>query len=320
MQNTVCALTLNPAIDKTVYVDDFTLNEVNRAGESSMTSGSKGINVARVLAKCGLRSVCSGFIGMPGGGYILDEISKDGVVADFVEVDYDVRTNIKLVDLKNSTYTDINFDGNSPSEADMAALGQKLRMLARESMLVALGGSLPKGVDSATYYRLALAATEEGAAVSADCYGEPFLQVLKAKPCIVKPNLQELELTYKESYDSVDDIAARAMKIYEGGVENVLVSLGGEGAICVCGGDVLRVYTDDLSVYNTVGAGDAFLSGFIYGWSEKMSAVDCLKHSASFSQAVVSSRAGEAKDFAALTRYLGSARVEIVREDLGGVR
>ncbi len=319
MRNTISSLTLNPAIDKTVYIDDFTLNEVNRVGESCQIPGSKGVNVARIMAQCGLRSVCSGFIGFPNGGYVIEGIRKDGVIDDFVCVDYDVRTNIKIVDLKNSTYTDINFAGGEPSRQNIDELREKTRKLARESALVALGGSLPPGVDSSIYHELALIAKSEGAYVSADCYNDPLLHVLKAKPFVIKPNLSELESTFGEKYATTDEIVARAMKIYEGGVENVLVSLGGDGAVCVCGGDVFRLYTEDLPVYNTVGAGDAFLGGFIYGWYKGLSTVDCLRHSISFSQAVVSSHADDVRDLAALTRYVGSARIEVLAEQGGGV-
>lgn len=312
MRNSICSLTLNPAIDKTVYIDDFSVDNVNRVDDSCQIPGSKGINVARILAQCSLKSICSGFIGFPNGQYVIDEIRKDGVIDDFVRVDFDVRTNIKIVDLKNSTYTDINFAGGEPKTEDVEKLKDKVRVLAKESALVALGGSLPAGVDNSVYRELALIAKSEGAAVSLDCYGKCFTEALEAKPFVVKPNLEELEITFSEKYDNLDQIIERAMKIYEGGVENVLVSLGRDGAVCVCGGDVMRLYTDDLTVYNTVGAGDAFLSGFIYGWHKGLGVVDCLRHSLSFSEAIVSGRADEKRDIDMLTRYVNSARVEVL--------
>lgn len=310
MRNTICALTLNPAIDKTVYIDDFRLNAVNRVDDSCQIPGSKGVNIARIMAKCDVESVCFGFIGGKNGEYVLSELEKDGVKDGFVKVDYDIRTNIKIVDLKNSTYTDINFDGGTPSERNIEELKIRTRELAAKSSLIALGGSVPPGVDSSIYCELAVIAQSEGARVSVDCYNEPLLKALAAKPFIIKPNLEELETTFGEKYDTVDKIVDKAMKIYDGGVQNVLVSLGGDGAVAVCGGDVFRVYTRDLPVYNTVGAGDAFLSGFIYGWHKGLDTIECLKHSLSFSQVVVSSHADGARDLIQLTRYVDSAQIE----------
>lgn len=308
MKSTISALTLSPAIDKTVYIDGFRVDEVNKAQGCCQVPGSKGVNVARVLAKCGVTSVCFGFLG-GGGQYIADALRADGVDADFVDVDYDIRTNIKLVDLQSGTYTDINFPGGTPDAAHIAALKEKTRALAKKSALIALGGSVPPGVDDTIYYDLAMIAQQEGARVSLDCYNAPFLHAVKANPLVIKPNLEELEMTFGQTFGTQEAIIAKAEALCKGGVENVLVSLGPDGAIAVCGGDVFRLYTDDLPVYNTVGAGDAFLSGFLYGWQQGMDTIDCLKHCVSFSQAVVASRADEEKDLAQLTKYVPTARV-----------
>lgn len=314
MRNTICSLTLNPAIDKTIYVDDFKLNDVNRAEKSCTVAGSKGVNVARIIARCGLDSVCFGFIGGSGGEYVKSELEKAGVKNDFVKVDYDVRNNVKIVDLKSSTYTDVNFVGETPSEKQFQKLKEKTAVLARKSALIALGGSIPPGVDSAVYYELAQIAKNEGASVSVDCYGESLKKALRANPLVIKPNLFELETTYGEKYTTIDAVCDRAVKIYEGGCENVLVSLGGDGAIAVCGGDIFRLYTLKLPVYNTVGAGDAFLAGFIYGWHKGCDTITCLRHSLSFSQVVVSKHADEIHDLSSLTKYVSSAKVELLCE------
>lgn len=310
MRNTISALTLSPAIDKTVYIDGFRVDEVNKAQGCCQVPGSKGVNVARMLAACGVETVCFGFLGGRDGDYVTKALEADGVKSDFVPVGYDIRTNIKLVDLQSSTYTDINFPGGTPDTAHLAALKEKTRQLAKKSALVALGGSVPPGVAASIYYDLAVIAKEEGAQVSADCYNMPLLEVLKAKPLVIKPNLEELEATFGERYATQEAIISKAIELHNMGVENVLVSLGPDGAVAICGGDGFRLYTEDLPVYNTVGAGDAFLSGFLYGWQKGMGTVDCLKHCVSFSQAVVACRADEKKDLAQLTKYVSVARVE----------
>lgn len=316
MKDRICALTLNPAIDKTVYVDDFQCDRVNRVKSFCQIPGSKGINIARILAKCELESVCSGFIGGENGQYVLNSIRNDGVIDDFVRVDYDTRTNIKLVDLKNGTYTDINFDGGTPTDAQIEALKKKTAQLAAESRLVAIGGSIPPGISASIYYDLAQIAQRAGARVSLDCYNEPLLYALHARPFVIKPNLYEMESTFHQKLDSIQDVVRAACKLHREGVENVLVSLGKEGAVAVCSGRVYRIYTCAVPVYNTVGAGDAFLSGFIYGWCKGLDCVACLRLSASFSQSVVSSKADKAKSLAELVQYTNDIVVEEITKDM----
>lgn len=318
MRNMISALTLSPAIDKTVYIDGFRVDEVNKAQGCCQVPGSKGVNVARILAACGVESVCFGFIGGEGGRYVADALRADGVKSEFVDVDYDIRTNIKLVDLQSGTYTDINFPGGTPSAQNLDALRAKTRVLARESALIALGGSVPPGVEERIYYELAQIANEEGARVSLDCYNAPLRHAIQAKPLVIKPNLEELEMTFGQKFATLEAIIEKAQALCRDGIENVLVSLGADGAVAVCGGDVFRLYTDDLPVYNTVGAGDAFLSGFLYGWKNGMDTVACLRHCISFSQAVVSSRADEDKTLAQLTKYVPTARVEPIYTQGGG--
>ncbi|MBE7026937.1 MAG: 1-phosphofructokinase family hexose kinase [Ruminococcaceae bacterium] len=319
MREKVCALALSPAIDKTIYVDDFALNGVNHALKTLEVPGAKGVNVAKNLARCGLDSVCFGFIGGKNGEFICSELQKDGVECDFVKVDYDARTNIKIVDLKNSTYTDVNLLGNSPTKENIEMLKIKTKELAKKCSVVALGGSLPPGVDASLYYELAKIAKAEGALVTIDSCKEPLKVAIKANPFAIKPNIDELEGTFGEKYNTTDEIINKAMSIYESGVSNVLISLGSEGAVAVCGGDVFRLYTLDVPVYNTVGAGDAFLSGFIYGIQKELGIVEALRHSASFSQAVVSSYAGDVTELSQFKKYIDSVRVESVYTK-GGAR
>ncbi len=310
MRKTICALSLGPAVDKTIYVDDFTVDAVNRAKQVISTPGSKGVNVARLLAKCGMGSVCFGFVGGENGKYITSELKKDGVKCDFILVSYDARTNIKLVDLKNGTYTDINLASGAPSDKDIEKLKIKTRELCKKSSLIVLGGSIGQGVDSSIYYELALIAKSEGALVAIDSVGEPLMASLKAKPFIIKPNIDELETTFGEKYDTTEKIIKKATELYNSGVENVLVSLGKRGAVAVCKGSAYKLGAIDTTVYNTVGAGDAFLSGFIYAHALGLDVVDCLKHSISFSTTVVSSSLAKAQTLENLTKYLDAACVE----------
>lgn len=319
MRNRVCALALSPAVDKTIYVENFRPDAVNHAMQSIQVPGAKGVNVAKNLARCGIDSTCFGFIGGKNGEYICSELEKDGVVCDFVGVDYDARTNIKIVDLKNATYTDVNLLGEAPTKENIEKLRLKTKELAKKCSFVSLGGSLPPGVDASIYYELTQIAKAEGALVTIDSCKEPLMLAIKAKPFVIKPNLDELEQTFGEKYNTIDEIINKAVSIYESGVENVLVSLGSEGAVAVCAGDVFRLYTLDVPVYNTVGAGDAFLSGFIYGMQKELGIVRALKHSASFSQAVVSSRAGDVAGLSQFEKYIDSVSVETVYTK-GGAR
>ena len=65
----IVTVTLNPAIDQTVLVNDFTPNAVNRVEQMQMDPGGKGVNVASFLAEYGLGVTVTGSIGSGGYGH-----------------------------------------------------------------------------------------------------------------------------------------------------------------------------------------------------------------------------------------------------------
>ena len=242
--------------------------------------------------------------------FIHGERDKNGnVICDFVPVDYDVRINYKIVDLKNKTYTDINYPCGVPSDESIAVFKTKLKTLAQQNEYVALSGNISP-VLSSLYSELCSIITAQGAKVTIDCSKHALFLAAKQKPYAIKPNLNELNEAFNLNCTSKDDIKNAAMRLCESGIKNVLVSLDKDGAIAVCNKKAYFVSVCDVPVLNTVGAGDAFLSGFIYS---KMSGFDdslCLKYAASFAQANVSHRACDKKSFDDFKKYVSQIRVE----------
>lgn len=309
MAKGVCAVSISPAIDRSVYVDDFKLDNVNRVNEGFDSPGSKGVNVALNLAVCGLKSTCTGFIGGHGSNFITSALKNGNVICDFVPVDYDVRINYKIVDLKNKTYTDINYPCGVPSDESISVFKTKLKALAQQNEYVALSGNISP-VLSSLYSELCSIITSQGAKVTIDCSKHALFLAAKQKPYAIKPNLNELNEAFNLNCTTKDDIKNAALRLCESGIKNVLVSLDKDGAIAVCDKKAYFVSVCDVPVLNTVGAGDAFLSGFIYS---KMSGFDdslCLKYAASFAQANVSHRACDKKSFDDFKKYVSQIRVE----------
>ena len=150
----VAGLSLSPAMDRTIYVDNFSINEVNRAREATAIPGSKGVNVAKNLAASGLESICFGFIGGPDRAVFISQLNKFGVRSDFLPVDYPIRNNIKVVDLVNGTYTDINLEAGTPTPAQLDALFEKAEQLAEECEYIALSGRISESMPQDLYKSL----------------------------------------------------------------------------------------------------------------------------------------------------------------------
>ena len=307
----VAGLSLSPAMDRTIYVDDFCLNEVNRAKESTAIPGSKGVNVAKYLAASGLEAVCFGFIGGPDRAVFISQLNKFGVRSDFIPVDYPIRNNIKIVDLKNGTYTDVNLQSGTPTEAQLEMLFERAAQVAKECAYVALSGHVSEKMPMDIYKTLTQIIHQNGAKVAVDCSGQALLEALEAKPDVIKPNLKELCDTFDVHLVNRYEIVESAKRISARGIDNVLVSCGAEGAVAVCDGDVYLVQVPEVPVLNTVGAGDAFLSGFIYGKTKNLGSDEALRHAAAFSQTIVTGPATQTLSYETLTAAMD--KIEITK-------
>lgn len=187
----IATVTLNPAIDRTVTISNFTAGAVNRVEASQDTPGGKGVNVASALADCGLRTGVTGFLGRDNAASFEALFFRKHIEDRFVRIAGQTRVGVKITDPARALTTDINFPGLAPAPADVAALHETLATLKSAWWVVA--GSLPPGVDPGIYGGIIAALKGRGAKVVLDASGDALRQAIEAGPHIVKPNLAELE-------------------------------------------------------------------------------------------------------------------------------
>ena len=145
----VVTLTLNPALDLTVSIRDFTRGAVNRVAQSHSMPGGKGVNAATALADDGHRVAATGFLGMENSGDFEALFAEKRIEDCFVRIPGRTRTGIKITDPARHETTDINFPGLPPSPADMDML--RTQIAALDAQWFMAGGSVPPGIDAAIY-------------------------------------------------------------------------------------------------------------------------------------------------------------------------
>jgi 1-phosphofructokinase len=254
----IYTVTLNPALDYNIQFDKFETGTLNPAKLSYFLAGGKGINVSKVLKNLGKDSVAMGFVGGFTGDYIKRELSEKGIEYDFIELDETTRVNIKLKDSNDET----EIAGIAPkiSEEKQKLLLDELMKIGDGDILV-LAGSIPNGVPKDFYAKII--SELKGVKVILDTRGEAFDEGIKAKPFLVKPNIHELEEYLGEKFENIDDIVAGAKKLMNHGVQNVIVSMGGDGSLFLTGEKVYLGNIPKGNLKNSVGAGDSMVAGFV---------------------------------------------------------
>lgn len=259
----IYTLTFNPALDYAVYVPDYTTGKTNRSTHEQLDFGGKGINVSYVLHQLGEPTVALGFVAGFTGQALCEMLERTGVSCDFVKLKSGLtRINVKI---KCDDETEINAAGPEISADALEELYAKLDRIAKGDVLL-LAGSVPSSLPRNIYETILSRLQGRGIHFAIDAEGQLLLNVLKYRPLLIKPNRAELcGLAGRELTSDVDvESAARELQVL--GARNVLVSLGGDGALLLDEqGSVHRACAVGGKPINTVGAGDSMVAGFLSG-------------------------------------------------------
>jgi len=269
----IYTVTLNPSLDYIVEVNNLTLGATNRTSFEQMLPGGKGLNVSFVLKNLGFETTALGFL----AGFVGDEIERrvaeTGVATEFQKLaDGCSRINMKV---RNVDGTEVNGMGPEIPEEKVRELMERLDALQAEDILV-LAGSIPSSMSSDVYKNIMVRLQEtaekngKGPLVVVDATKNLLLNVLQYHPFLIKPNHHELGELFGVTLTTREEVVPYAKKLKEQGARNVLVSMGGLGAVLVDEQD--GVYLSEApegTVVNSVGAGDSMVAGFLAGWLEK---------------------------------------------------
>src|SRR5581483_4412131 len=256
----IVTVTLNAAIDRTLTVPNFQRGQRHRASAGITLAGGKGINVARALKALGVPVVATGFVGGVTGTRIVEELTAEAILNDFVHIDGESRTSTAVVDPTGGTYTEINEWGPAVREEELEMLLEKLHYLTQGAEVVVFAGSLPRDVPDEFYAEAARDLTKRHVPVVLDTEGEPLRLGVEAEPFLVSPNQVEAEALVGQEFR----VALRT--IADLGARNVLITTD---TGCVASlreerdATSYRVVAPHLEPVSTVGAGDVLLAAYL---------------------------------------------------------
>lgn len=286
----IITVTMNPAIDKTIEIENFQVGTLNRIKNSVVDVGGKGINVSKTINAIKGKTLATGFIGGKTGELIKETLENLGIKTDFVKVEGETRTNTKVF-AKNAGITELNEQGTSVSQEKLDELINRLVSYADENTIFVLAGSIPNGVPKDIYKTITLLVKEKGSKVVLDADGDLFKNSLSALPDIIKPNREELAefagITGKPSLEQIVEVASEFIK---SGIKTVAVSMGKDGSVFINKDKTIICPEVEVEVFSTVGAGDAMVAGIAYATDENISFEDMIKLSAATSTGAVTTK------------------------------
>jgi 1-phosphofructokinase/tagatose 6-phosphate kinase len=277
----ILTVTLNAAIDRTLAVPNFRLGRRHRAVEQNAIAGGKGVNVARALRTLGRPVLASGAAGGGTGARIVQLLSDEGIAHDFTRVTEESRMSTAVIDPTDGGTTEINERGPALSAEEAETVVERILYLAQGARIVVICGSLPRGVPVDLYARLIEELRKLDVRVVLDCEGEPLRLGTRAGPDLVAPNVTEAEELVGHEFADEDDQLQGLGEIAGLGAHDAIITYP-SGCVALLGGGngeriTLRVSHEPRDAASPVGAGDAFLAGYVAGLYDGQPLEDCLR-------------------------------------------
>jgi 1-phosphofructokinase family hexose kinase len=262
----IVTVTLNAAVDRTLLVPNFQVGQRHRASVGFLSAGGKGINVGRALKRLGVPVVCTGLAGGRNGTLLVEELTHEGILNDFVRIRGESRTSTAVLDPTSNVYTEINEWGPEVAEDELDTLREKLAYLTQGAEFVVFAGSLPRGVEADFFAEVVRDAGRRHQLAVVDTDGEPLRVGTAAEPYLVAPNVREAEELVGHEFVDEEDLAGALDEIAELGARNVLITLEA-GCYALLREDRnevrLRAQVPELEPVSRIGAGDTLLAGFL---------------------------------------------------------
>jgi len=276
----IVTVTMNAAIDRTLTVPNFQRGQRHRATEGLTLAGGKGINIARALKRFGVPVVATGLAGGQTGTRIVEALTAEAILNDFVRIDDDSRTSTAIVDPTGGSYTEVNEWGPSVHPDELETLLEKLTYLSRGADYVIFAGSLPRGVEDGFYAEAIRELNRRGVLTVLDSEGEPLRLGTQAEPFLVSPNEREAEGLVGQEFHDDDDFLAGLEAIAELGARNVLITRE-TGCWALLRSEReprrYRALAPRMDPVSAVGSGDVLLAGFVAARLEERSDEESLR-------------------------------------------
>jgi 1-phosphofructokinase len=276
----IITVTLNAAIDKSLSVPNFRLGRRHRTVEQRTMAGGKGVNIARTLKALGQPVIATGFAGGATGTHIVEQLTEESILNDFVRIRDESRTNTSVLDPTTGEQTEINERGPAVSSSEVELFRDKLLYLARGAAIVVFAGSLPRGVEPDLYAGLIhdLARIDVTSVIDTD--GEPLRQAVRAEPDVVSPNVLEAEELVGHEFSGEDERAQVVREIVAMGPREAIMTLpdGCFAQVLVDGQPhIKRARIQPREPIARRGSGDAFLAGYVAARYEGRPHDQCLR-------------------------------------------
>ena len=258
----IITLTLSPAFDTHCHADSLRLQHENLIHMDLCQAGGKGVNISRALAHNGIDNLALAILGEENADSFIRGLVADGVAYDAITVPGRIRENL-TIHVADGTETRLSFPGFPVTEDLLDRVEEKLLALADSDTVITMTGRVPEGMAVEDVMAVLDKAAAAGARIVIDSRSFTLEHLKTMKPWLIKPNQEEISAYLGREVNTLEETLREAQALHADGIENVMISMGGDGALLVCSEGTFIAQPPKVEVLSTIGAGDSSIAGFI---------------------------------------------------------
>ena len=280
----IITLTLNPAFDIHCYIENFAPYQENLASITEHEAGGKGVNISRALTYNGAENLALVVLGEENAESFRLCLDKDGMNYHALCVSGRIRENI-TVHTNGADETRISFAGFCADASLLDKLECELDGILEEGSYVTVTGRNPTGLPMPEVKAFLRKLKNKGAKLIIDSRSFSLEDLIELRPWLIKPNQEEISEYLGRQIKDFSDTLDAARALWEGGIENVMISLGAQGALLVCDEGAFSAVPPSVSAVSTIGAGDSSIAGFLFAAEQGKNSPEMLRTAVSFGTA-----------------------------------
>lgn len=278
----IYTITLSPAYDIHAYTDNLKPFCEHLADIRVRDIGGKGINISRALKNVGTKNTAIVVLGNDNCGEFLTTLKKEEIDCILFKRDGRIRENITLHS-DGDKETRISFKGFSADENLLSQISDSIEV--DEDTVITFTGRVPDGISVKCCVNFLSRLKQQGAKIVLDSKSFSFEDICSLKPWLIKPNEEEINQYLGVVVKDLEAAADAADSFYSRGVENVMISLGKQGAVLLCEQGIFSAVAPEINAVSTIGAGDSSIAGFIAAFAARLSPAEHLRSAVAFGSA-----------------------------------
>ncbi|MEN8905833.1 MAG: hexose kinase [Clostridiales bacterium] len=261
----VVTITLNPALDKTIILDQLKIGNKNYIKNLTTNPGGNGINIAKTLKEFDIDSVVTGFNAGENGEILLDLMYKEKIDMQFMEIPGETKINLKIIEWGKNSITEINEHGFYVSYDDVNKFMMKLSKLLEKANFLVLSGNLPLGISDDIYFDIINMANKKKIKTILNAEGSAFNNGIKASPYSIKLNTSKLEILCGRRFFKMKDIIKSVKNIMKrNNIKIVIMSMYKVGVLIINEDKIIKTKTLPIIPVSNDAKSDSMIAAFIY--------------------------------------------------------